>query len=268
MYTSWKWRLPRHGFWLRTSVRALMLLILLVGGGLGWLVHRAHQQRDAVAAIQRAGGYVEYDWQFRGGVPVSNGAPQYPRWIVDGVGVDYFSNVVSVFLEGEVSDAEMAHVGHLGRLERLTMEGSTVTDAMLAHLVGLTRLNTLELNGTQVGDAGLARLKALTSLEILSLGGTRTSDSGMAHLAGLTRLESLNLVYTRVGDSGLAHLKGLKSLRLLFLGGRVSDAGLVHLTGLTGLRRVTFGDEDDATRVTDAGIRALQVALPGTRIGR
>ena len=39
---------------LRISVRGLMALVLIVGGGLGWVIHRAHVQRDAVAAIQSA----------------------------------------------------------------------------------------------------------------------------------------------------------------------------------------------------------------------
>ena len=38
---------------LRLSVRALMVLVLITGGGLGWLVYSARIQRDAIAAIQR-----------------------------------------------------------------------------------------------------------------------------------------------------------------------------------------------------------------------
>ncbi len=40
----------------RLSVRALMVLVLVCGGWLGWVVHRARVQKDAVAAIERAGG--------------------------------------------------------------------------------------------------------------------------------------------------------------------------------------------------------------------
>ena len=56
----------------RVSVRALLLLILLIGCGLGWLarVMRTGQvQRRAVAAIYQAGGWVVYDtdWDERQG---------------------------------------------------------------------------------------------------------------------------------------------------------------------------------------------------------
>ena len=47
-------KLPR----VQSSVRALMALVLALGVGLGWFVHRAQVQRDAVAAILRAGGRV------------------------------------------------------------------------------------------------------------------------------------------------------------------------------------------------------------------
>jgi hypothetical protein len=47
---------------LRLSVRALMVVVLITGGGLGWLMYRARVQRDAVAAIRRAGGLTYYDW--------------------------------------------------------------------------------------------------------------------------------------------------------------------------------------------------------------
>jgi hypothetical protein len=41
---------------LRLSVRGLMVVVLVTGGGLGWVIHRAQVQRDAVAAIKHAGG--------------------------------------------------------------------------------------------------------------------------------------------------------------------------------------------------------------------
>ena len=43
---------------LRVTVRTMMTLVLILGSGLGWIVRRAQIQREAVAAIQRAGGSV------------------------------------------------------------------------------------------------------------------------------------------------------------------------------------------------------------------
>jgi hypothetical protein len=59
----------------RLSVRASMVLVLLLGGGIGWVVRIARIQRGAVAAIQRAGGRVWYSWEFKDGKPISNSRP-------------------------------------------------------------------------------------------------------------------------------------------------------------------------------------------------
>jgi hypothetical protein len=42
---------------LRFSVQGMIVVLLLVGGWLGWLVRSARIQREAVAAITTAGGY-------------------------------------------------------------------------------------------------------------------------------------------------------------------------------------------------------------------
>src|SRR5438270_12939655 len=91
---SWRRRL-------RLSVRALMGLVLITGGVLGWVIHRARVQREAVAAIRRADGSVIYYHQSRSR---SSGMPWWPRWAAEILGIDYFDNVKSVFLEFKESD--------------------------------------------------------------------------------------------------------------------------------------------------------------------
>jgi hypothetical protein len=44
----------------------------------------------------------------------------------------------------------------------------------------------------------------------------------------------------------------------------ITDAGLAHLSGLTKLRSLSLG----GTKVTDAGVRDLRVALPWVQIRR
>jgi hypothetical protein len=91
---------PSRKFWrqrLRLSVRGLMILVLVVGGGLGWIIQSAHVQRDAVTAITAAGGTVFYNWQIRcDGSFLSNPKPWAPKWLVDRVGIDYFGHVARI----------------------------------------------------------------------------------------------------------------------------------------------------------------------------
>ena len=194
--------------YVRFSVRALIVLVLLIGAGLGWLVRSAHVQRDAVAAIRRAGGSVSYHWQWNNRKSVPGGKPWVPKWLVDLIGVDYFGHVTSVWLQPAPTDGAIVEVGHLTQLERLLLVGGFVADDDLAHLKGLTKLSDLYLSNNQVSDAGLAHLKGLTNLRFLHLSGTQVTDAGLAHLKGLTKLLALTLRETQVTDGGLVHFKG------------------------------------------------------------
>jgi hypothetical protein len=96
-----------------------MVLVLVVGGGLGWFIQRATIQRDAVNAIMAAGGVVKYDFEQHAGPLNPGGTPPRPRWLVDLLGIDFFANVTSVTMEWTQTDAILPHVGRLHRLERL-----------------------------------------------------------------------------------------------------------------------------------------------------
>src|SRR5262245_18436540 len=89
----------------RLSVRAWMVVVLLVVGGLGWAVYRAQVQRGAVASIVQGGGSVKYDWQWmdlrilpNGGlIPAPpKGLPAWRRWLIERLGADSFGDVKEV----------------------------------------------------------------------------------------------------------------------------------------------------------------------------
>ncbi len=78
---------------LRFSVRGLIVFVLVVGAVLGWQVHRAHVQRDAVQAIRSVGGRVSYSWEWINETSIPGGKPWAPSWLTDLIGVDYFGHV-------------------------------------------------------------------------------------------------------------------------------------------------------------------------------
>ena len=55
---------------LRFSVRGMIVIVLVVGGWLGWLVRGVRIQRDAVTAITKTGGSLKYDWEWKDQAPV------------------------------------------------------------------------------------------------------------------------------------------------------------------------------------------------------
>jgi internalin A len=151
---------------------------------MGWMVHRARVQRDAVAAIQKIDGTVRYDWERKDGRSFPNGKPWEPRWLVDRIGIDYFGHVTQVRLVAthQLSDAELIHISHLSRLEELDLHRSPVTDAGLAHLEGLADLQSLHLFHTGVSDGGLVHLRGLARLRNLSIENTKVTDAGVREL--------------------------------------------------------------------------------------
>jgi len=90
-----QWLRPR----LRLSVLALMLLVLILGGGFGWVVHRARVQRDAVAAIEGAGGSVRYELFT---LSSKNYKFETPQWLLSHLGADYVGTVKAVYLSGPI----------------------------------------------------------------------------------------------------------------------------------------------------------------------
>jgi hypothetical protein len=286
------WHRPR----VRLSVRALMASVLIVSCGLGWLVHRARLQRNAVAAIRKAGGRVFYDWEFR---YVPNGAfnftgrtggrPRGPKWLIDVLGPDYFDSVKIVYL-GKARDLDslMPDVGRLGRLEVLLINSGTLTEAGSAYLPGLARLRYLCLDrfsrvtGPALKD--VARLRRLRRLDLL---GSELNDADLAPLKGLTDLEYLRLYCPNLTDAGLVHLSGLSSLRRMDLGPcRITDAGLKPLAGLANLRTLVIEQPDlvdligmnpraaraqlslmlGGAGLTEQGVARLREAMPLLRI--
>ena len=272
--------------WCRYSLRALLLLVLLVSIGMSLFatrMRRATRQRDAVAAIEKSGGWVYYYHQFD---PPDYSCFSFPRppppgplWLRNLLGDDFFTSVVEAYVESdtdlkylkqldqlkrlgcapEVTEAGLAHLKELRQLRHLDLSERRVTGATFEHIVALAELEELHLGLTDTGDAELERLETMTRLRWLGLGGTKITDAGLRHLEGLTRLEHLTLNQTQIGDAGVEHLKGLKQLKELGLGQtRVSDASLEHLTGFQHLVRL----ELQRTKVSAEGVRKVKRALP------
>ena len=153
-------------------LRTLMVFVTLCAIACSWLttwVRRAERQRKAVEAIRAANGLVKYDYEYDAdGKAIKSPEPPGPAWLLNMLGVDFFSDVefVSFFF----TDA---------------------TDDDLEHLEGLSDLRELWLAHTQVTDRGLEHLRELTNLQELYLWRTRVTDAGLEHLRGLTMLQAL-----------------------------------------------------------------------------
>jgi Leucine rich repeat/Leucine Rich repeat len=267
----------------RIGIRGFMVLVLCIGGGLGWEMHRVKVQRDAVKALFKVGGLrPDYQWVWERSEQSAISDP--PWWMLEMFGPDFFGNVVAIrqdpsYVEPVIDDDLMAHISRLSHLKVLNLDGlSSLTDDHLAYLAGLSRLETLFLSKTGVKGPGFVHLKGLSRLRYLSLGEIPLEDDdlahiskivsltdlssynckgvtdvGLAHLQGLVNLEELSLVNgSEITTRGLDFLKNMKKLSLLWLTYSKVDSiePLAHLRGLTCLRL-------HKNRLTDAGLKPI-----------
>jgi hypothetical protein len=148
--------------WFQFSLRTLLIFVLLVSIGMSWLgvkMELARRQREAVEAIEKAGGRVTYDSQVDAPFFDPLAEPPAPKWVRPILGDDFFCDVTRVQVGGSFGDHEASHLKALTKLVFLYLRETQVTDAGLPHLEGLTKLEWLGLDGTQITPEGVKKLK-------------------------------------------------------------------------------------------------------------
>ncbi len=168
---------PRY---VRFSLRAILLAMLLAGIVFGW-IQRSRQQRESIRQIRASNPTAALLYNFEvdaSGALKQQGTPPGPDWLRERLGVDYLSSIVGVDMFYP-TDADVAILGRFPRLRRLHLERSIdLTDKGLEHLVKLTSLKLLVLGeADQVTDAGLQQLAALKNLVELRLDRSRRMTS-------------------------------------------------------------------------------------------
>lgn len=199
-------------------------------------------------------------------------------------------NAIVVFdLQKKLTDADLAYLKSLPKLQRLSLFHTNISDAGMVHVGRLSRLKELILSGTKITDKGLAEIAGLYDLTLLGLSDTKISDDGLKHIAGRSYF-ALELARTDIGDKGLENLKDLRGiLRLQLDGTKITDAGLAHLPQMMSgkvihdlyLAGTNISDDGlvhllkmkdlthlhvEKTKITEAGVAKLKAALPKLKV--
>lgn len=163
--------------WYQFSLRGLIIATILCGcvlAPVAWEHQKARNQRAAVAALERRGGYLGFD------------STTQPRSTVMHLllGDDKFAHLAAVDFapSSKITDADLLHLRPFAYLRYVGLDGMPVTDASLAELGSKTTLVELSLKHTQVTDAGLVHLTGLAKLDLLWLEGTSVTDAGVQKL--------------------------------------------------------------------------------------
>lgn len=224
--------------WLSFRLRTLPLLLTVGCIWLGWYANSAQRQRRAVAAIEKLGGSVRYDYQPTYEDPNPSIPPPGPEWLVKLVGRDYLNSVVCVHCYHDV-DAIADQVTNLPHF---------------TSFYGAAKFGEF---GEPIAQAAFARFKSRPNMRTLIVIGNNLDDDSLAQISGLTHLEGLQISHGKITDEGLTHLSGMQSLTYLNLDGcQITDAGLRHLKNLASLKRISLC----RTQVTRTGVRKLNVA--------
>lgn len=229
------------------GLRVPMVLIAVLALPMAWAVRQkrlATRQREAVAAIQSAGGWAHYDDRIAAFGRRTSIDPSRLGSLSRILGDDYFYRVRSVNLDFPTGDfrSAFARLADLEGLEAVSVQSSKALDftdgdaRLIARIQGLKMLN---VSGSGLTDRGLEIISSLPELISLDLSRTAVTNEGLSNLARLSKLRELRLDWTNIDDRGLDKLAGLREMRELSVTGTyVGGEGLKHFDRLEG---VAFG---------------------------
>jgi hypothetical protein len=173
---------------------------------------RAEQDREFIQDIEQRGGLV---------VLAPSGRPGEPRTVVAvelrGTGngpvlqkLSQFGTLERLDLDGaELGSEEYASLWLLPNLHSLSLADSNFSDEDVP--TG-GRLQSLSLSGTSITDAGLARLASLKSLTRLELMRTSVTAKGLESLIQLPSLKALEIDDACITPESVRSLLAMKSL--------------------------------------------------------
>ena len=254
---------PRRRFW-TMSLRGLMILVLVVGGLLGWRARRASIQRRAVAIVTAAGGHVTYDFQAPPNRPFQPGAsPPGPRWLRALLGDEYFQEVAVIFLQNpkngppRITPEVVRAVAEFDHLQSLVVDHVPLDDAAI---LPLTRISSLRHLSTDVAatETSLAAIRQMPNLRVLQLlfEPANLDGSALRHFQGMDQLEWLQIAgIDSIQPADLTSIASLTGLRKLHLILSPEEAGwFATLKGIPNLTQL----EVPLTRPSDGDLDALK----------
>ena len=156
---------------------------------------------------------------------------------------------------GKLTDAGMAHLAGLTKLENFSFVGTQMTGKSYARFEGFMKLTRVSHRGSLIDDEGLRQLcDHLPNLESLSLAHAKFTDVGAPHLAKLTKLKGLEVGASKATPQALTHIAKLP-LEYLQLGeGFESGAAIAFIKDIATLRRLTL---TNAQGITDTDLQGL-----------
>ena len=289
-------------WWLRLTIRRLMLAILVLAVGIGIPLRKVKRQEAAIAQISGLGGVVGFDdnyWVERGNYPpwpsgdpplpqwlvfggliggsslpagrgLPNEGPRVPRWLLNPLGPEFFrrANFVSLaeFNQKGKPIPGLAFLEDLPDVRAIQLDSRSFAESEMSHARSLKLIRFLA-SASSLGDEGLAYLADQDELWMIDLSGTQVTDIGLATLGRMPKLRFVDLSRLNIKGAGLAHLSQLTKMEQLTLENTaIGDDGLARLKGLSQLQNL----DARGTHITNVGLIHLKdfPSLKGISLSR
>lgn len=131
-------------------------------------------------------------------------------------------------------DDVLEQVSPLTSIRTLEVRKSGITDAGLAHLGSLFRLESIDVSYTDVTGQGLADLPPVTRLHKISASSLHNPTPLLQKLKYMPDLKELSLPHSKVPGDDLKYIAESKSLRILTLreNDQINDSSVLALAGM------------------------------------
>ncbi len=259
---------------IRLTLGGVMVLVACLAVFPARQAGTARQQREAVAAVKRHGGWVHYDYEMVKGVPKPGRRPWGPRWLHRILGDEYFQTLVYAnFDSDEIApgrpqnkddrpcDDALAALSSQHGMKYLVLSKGQISDEGLSQISGLIGLEQLSLrDAEQITDSGLQHIGKLVGLKTLYVESPRVTDRGLLALSRLSNLTFLSVRSNRITDAGLPAIANMKDLWWLCIGGDrgprsgITDQGMALIGRMEELESLILSN----TNITDDGVRHLR----------
>ncbi|MGI9441038.1 MAG: hypothetical protein ACR2N1_01155 [Rubripirellula sp.] len=157
---------------LRFSLRTLMLLTAGVAVLCALPVRRAYTQKRGRDWVVSQNGHITFSYKYDAAKQqwVHDATLPYPNWLIDALGIDFFTSVDTVVLDNkEVVD--LSPITDLQNLRCLGIYIEIKNDLDFTPLSQLPHLRSLHLDYTGISSAELERLRVLLpSVDVQSAG--------------------------------------------------------------------------------------------------
>jgi hypothetical protein len=286
------------------SVRNLMLLVLLIGGGLGWLLQKPMAQARAIRAIRDQGGSaVKSRGCFFWLEDDRNRLTVWLEAMKRRIGYEFFMTVREVTLRSNVHEAllekiacldeiselsfydcnqisanEMKIVGQIATLEEIAFMGGKIESGSLAGLVKLPKLDRLVIDGLDLSDEDLAPLAQMSGLKALYIRDCpRLTDESLRCLRSLNNLQELTIENCGFTSQALTHVGKIVSLESLWITKTkvtdLSDLGSLSQLDMIDLSENQIGDDNlaklaDLPKLTRVNLSENPLRRPGMITGK